>query len=104
MLMAKDHTEVLVSKLPMCDICSHDVQMNKAGSQRLEAHYDGRTSFGPWAYMCETHFARLGVGLGLGNGQKLVLKLSHPVPNDPDDSIKAEVADIMGLTLDEVDW
>lgn len=35
------------------------------------ALYDGRTSFGPWAFMCKTHFQINGVGLGLGKGQKL---------------------------------
>lgn len=36
-----------------------------------EAEYDGKTKFGPWAYMCQQCFARYGIGLGLGRGQKL---------------------------------
>lgn len=36
-----------------------------------KAEYDGRTFLGPWANMCDFHFALLGVGLGLGNGQKI---------------------------------
>jgi len=36
------------------------------------ATYDGRTVFGPWAYMCDEHFAHYGVGLGTGKGQKLI--------------------------------
>jgi len=36
-----------------------------------EAKYDGRTKYGPWAYMCENCFETRGVGLGLGKGQKL---------------------------------
>ena len=35
------------------------------------AVYDGRTIFGPWAYLCEACFQIFGVGLGLGRGQIL---------------------------------
>jgi len=42
-----------------CDICGKT------------AEYDGKTRMGPWAYMCERHFRKLGVGLGTGKGQKL---------------------------------
>jgi len=28
------------------------------------AQYDGRTRFGPWAYMCQECFKRHGIGLG----------------------------------------
>lgn len=48
-------------KLPTCDICS-DVQ----------ATYDGKTVKGGWAYMCYDCFVLLGVGIGLGRGQKLI--------------------------------
>lgn len=44
----------------ICDLCK-----NK------EAHFDGKTTFGPWAYMCQQCFTRYGIGLGLGKGQKL---------------------------------
>ena len=54
--------EVRVPKLPTCDFCS------------AEAEYDGKTVMGPWAYMCRAHFEVLGVGLGLGKGQRLVKK------------------------------
>lgn len=36
-----------------------------------KADYDGKTKLGAWAYMCETHYKSLGVGLGTGKGQKL---------------------------------
>jgi len=36
-----------------------------------KAEYDGKTKFGAWAYMCQTHFNQVGVGLGTGKGQKL---------------------------------
>ena len=46
--------------LPKCDFCKED------------AEYDGRTTSGPWAYMCKQHFTEHGVGLGMGKGQHLV--------------------------------
>jgi len=45
----------------MCDFCG------------FEAHYDGRTDRGPWAYMCESHFNSRGMGLGTGRGQELIV-------------------------------
>lgn len=62
--MTVANSEVIVHKLPPCDIpkCENT------------ALYDGATTFGPWAYMCQAHFDALGVGLGLGRGQKLVVK------------------------------
>lgn len=62
--MAKDHTQIEVLELPPCDI---------PGCKEV-ARYDGKTSHGPWANMCEEHFDSLGVGLGLGKGQKLIIK------------------------------
>jgi len=60
-----DHTSVKVSGSKYCDFCS---QLGKT----TIAHYDGKTSYGPWANMCEYHFNLNGVGLGLGKGQKLI--------------------------------
>jgi hypothetical protein len=60
---AKQHTETTVTSLPACGICG----------QRL-AQYDGKTAFGPWVFMCGPCFINYGTGLGLGKGQKLVLK------------------------------
>lgn len=57
----KDMTEVRVVELPKCDFCD-----NKAA-------YDGKTTIGPWGYMCEEDFKWHGVGLGTGRGQRLVL-------------------------------
>ena len=59
---AKPHTEVKVPYLPKCDFCS------------AKAQYDGKTGNGPWAYMCRMHFVEFGVGLGLGKGQRLVVR------------------------------
>jgi hypothetical protein len=54
--------QVIVDKLPKCDFCEYP------------AAYDGKTKMGPWANMCETHFKTFGVGLGTGQGQKLILE------------------------------
>jgi hypothetical protein len=64
---AKPHTEVAVSELPDCDLCS------ERGLKR-PAQFDGRMRSGVWAYLCQEHFMASGVGLGLGNGQRLVVK------------------------------
>ncbi len=54
--------QVEVAKLPGCDFCN------------LQGRYDGMTTWGKWANMCSIHFAAVGVGLGTGKGQRLVLK------------------------------
>jgi hypothetical protein len=58
----KPHTTVTVTALPKCDMCAKP------------AYADGKTQFGPWASMCRGHFMAMGVGLGLGKGQKYVLQ------------------------------
>ena len=60
------HTEAEVLELPNCEFCADG---------KTPATYDGKTTFaGKWAYMCEVHFQQFGVGLGLGKGQRLVVK------------------------------
>lgn len=49
-----------------CDFCKTD-------GKEVEAKYDGKTVHGPWAYMCEEHFGAMGVGLGTGRGQRLIV-------------------------------
>lgn len=56
-------SEVTVATLPECDFC-------KDGTL---AAYDGKTHLGPWAYMCDAHFCKMGVGTGTGYGQHLVV-------------------------------
>lgn len=58
----KDGSTVFVDDIPECDICGHP------------AEYDAKTKQGPWGYLCATDFAIYGIGLGLGVGQKLVLR------------------------------
>lgn len=61
--MSKNHTEVTVDKLPKCSICKED------------ASYDAKIrGMSSWGYLCEKHFKTMGSGLGLGKGQKLILK------------------------------
>ncbi len=56
---------VKVARLPLCDVC-------KQRGQVVDAKYDGKTIFGPWANMCERDWREVGVGkLGTGFGQKL---------------------------------
>jgi hypothetical protein len=59
------NTEVVLDELPMCNF-RHDTAE--------PAHYDGATVQGSWAYMCEEHFKMYGLGLGLGRGQRLVVR------------------------------
>lgn len=66
--MSDNKTEVLVDSIPNCDF-PHGAP--------VPAEYDGKTTSGPWAYMCEVHHLNYGVGLGTGRGQKLVLRKSE---------------------------
>ena len=63
--MSKSHESVVVDALPECHFCGHE--------RPKRATVDGKTQMGPWAYMCDRHFEELGVGLGLGRGQRLVV-------------------------------
>lgn len=59
--------EVTVAKLPSCNI--HEGRL---------AGYDFRTRQGMWMYGCEECYRAYGRGLGVGLGQRLVLK--EPAP------------------------
>jgi hypothetical protein len=61
-------TEVVVPELPPCDFCQMD------DGKTVPALYDGKTTEGPWAYMCGAHCSKYGMGLGTGVGQRLILK------------------------------
>lgn len=50
-----------VRELKRCDVC---------GAGCKGGHVDGATTFGPWAFMCLTCFAEVGIGLGVGRGQR----------------------------------
>ena len=74
--------EVEVLSLPSCDVPGCP---NKAG-------YDCKTKMGPWANLCEEHFGKLSIGLGLGKGQKLVLAGTCEEPKEELPPVKKESA------------
>lgn len=51
---------------PYCDFCS-----SYTYTEPVSAQYDGKTTDGPWALMCESHFEAHGIGLGTGKGQRI---------------------------------
>ena len=53
------HTKTKLGSPVQCNFCDRT------------AEYDGRTIYGPWAYMCKAHYQMYGVGLGLGKGQRI---------------------------------
>ena len=61
------HKETEIPAAVLCDFepCKVD---------KVQAHYDGATAMGPWAYICESHYRQYGIGLGLGLGQRLIIK------------------------------
>ena len=65
---------VKVSELPQCSFKDNLRASPPWCRDGGEAHYDGKTIYGSWAYMCEEHFSAYGVGLGTGRGQKLILR------------------------------
>jgi len=62
-------TWTVLPELPNCQTCTQDPP--------AKAYADGKTSMGPWAYMCRTCFGMYGIGLGVGKGQEL---LTEPPP------------------------
>lgn len=64
--MEDHYTIARVETLPPCDFC-------KDLGRYTDARYDGKTTKGPWAYMCGAHYSIYGMGLGLGVGQRLKL-------------------------------
>jgi hypothetical protein len=62
---------VLLDTRPNCDLCL----------RKKPAFFDGKTIMGPWAYMCEGHFATHGCGLGEGKGQRVIVPVI--VHSDP---------------------
>jgi hypothetical protein len=59
----KNHEAVIISAPKKCDFCSNRV-----------AKYDFKTQWGPWANGCTVHFLNNGIRLGLGFGQRLIVK------------------------------
>ena len=59
-----DLVEVVISKPRTCDM---------AGCEK-KAEYDAKTIYGPWGNLCQDHFDAIGIGLGTGKGQRLIVK------------------------------
>ncbi|KQY61827.1 hypothetical protein ASD30_25125 [Nocardioides sp. Root140] len=66
-------TTVVVGVLPPCDLCEADA----SGLEPETAAFDARTVTGQWAYLCHRHYEVHGVGLGTGQGQRLVLRAAQ---------------------------
>lgn len=62
-MLHNDRATDILSQRPNCSFC---------GLPPVPATVDGKTTLGPWAYMCENHFDKVGVGLGMGLGQVLL--------------------------------
>jgi hypothetical protein len=81
--MNKTSTTATVTRIPPCDFCTN--------SAVYDTKMRDRSS---WAYMCEDHYAVLGIGrLGLGLGQRLIL------PAD-----KADTPDTPDATSSRTEW
>jgi hypothetical protein len=85
--------KVYVAVRPKCGFCGKP------------AEYDGATTQGPWAFMCEDHFLLDGVGLGTGRGQMLVVA----EPKDQPDTYEAWMRQVdrvisskIGLTSEDL--
>lgn len=70
-------TYAIMDSIPNCDF--GDLGNARAefhdNAESVPARYDGATyDMGSWAYMCENHWREIGVGLGTGKGQKLILR------------------------------
>ena len=61
------HMEAVVYEQKFCDICA------MCGKQK-KALYDAKCDNGGWGFLCQKHFEFYGCSLGLGKGQKLVVK------------------------------
>ena len=66
MLFSGKATDALDAR-PSCDICKQAIV-----PQTTPAIADGKTTQGPWGYLCARHFDQMGVGLGEGRGQVLI--------------------------------
>jgi len=65
--------KAFVSELPLCNLCADGY---------TRALYDGKTIYGPWAYMCQPCFNAYGVGLGTGKGQRLIVSVPTPTKEE----------------------
>lgn len=84
--MSGDGTTAVVAALPKCE--THTMVSPRDTSEPLAA-VDGKTVIGPWAMMCSSCWERIGVGLGTGRGQRLILQNPCASPG-PDGSCQCK--------------
>lgn len=53
-----------------CQLCECDLR-------KFDTFYDGKTSIGPWAWMCKRCYQLNGRGLGTGLGQEYCSKTNE---------------------------
>lgn len=84
-----------MQEIPDCNMCKSE------GKNPEPAEYDAQTVFGPWAYLCESHYQSHGVKPLVGT--KLVLRGSA---KQPDELVsRADVlCKLCGKDCDEASW
>lgn len=103
-------TEVRVRTLPTCQ--THEQVF--PGEVAPKAAVDGATIYGPWANMCDGCHGSIGVGLGTGRGQRLLLEEKRkridgsPVSRETQlDALNRAMVSICGLGISDLpdrDW
>ena len=84
------NTWVVIPKIPDCDMCKQNPP--------APAYADGKMLVGPWANMCKDCFEVLGIGLGLGMGQELLLEPPGTTKREDEDTSEEMPPDvILGL-------
>lgn len=66
--MSNPNEEVEVEQIPECDVC---IAIGKIANSAVA---DVRLDTGTWANVCEEHFKQYNCKLGLGLGQRFVLR------------------------------
>ena len=65
-------------------------ECNLCGKERLSEFVDGKTRMGPWANMCMPCYRKVGVGLGMGRGQRYAMVVNHVSGSMTDTDMKAK--------------
>ena len=66
-----DHTAVVVSAIPPCDVCGGAAVDRPAVADARLPGYDS------WANVCLEHFVAFGCAVGLGQGQQYVQRTAN---------------------------
>ena len=93
----------IVDQLPLCDLHhaydpTNGVAINPPNNEQVYARYDAQQRYDSrWAYMCEDHFTAVGVGLGTGKGQRLILRDFDEYKAIQDEKAKQPKPDVESL-------